>query len=105
MIAEQMKYAILSHGGVEGVRVVVVDVNFYSANARKEENHRYLTSSTTLRVEMRVSLPEERIESVQATFSPGGHKGEKKNILKDQNCCSYMYKKETFFHQRHSEYH
>ena len=68
--AEQMKDAILSHGGVKGGRC------FYSANARKKGKSSVSTSSTTLSVEMRVCLPEEPIGSVQAasviTIS-GGH--------------------------------
>ena len=64
-----MKDAVLSHGGVEGVRVVVQ--MFLFSERPKRGKSSVSTSSTTLSVEMRVCLPEERIESVQAALSPG----------------------------------
>ena len=55
-----MKDAILSHGGVEGVRVAVVE-----AAICETPEQRKIPGIITLSFEMRVSLPDELMESVK----------------------------------------
>ena len=102
--AEQMKDAILSHGGVEGVRVVVVDV----ATQQTPEKRKIIGINKLNNFEFRdegvFARRAYRIGTGSLITISGGHEGESKIILKDQKCCS-TYKQETLFHQRHSEYH
>ena len=61
--AEQMNKAIFFRGGVEGVRVVVVDV----ATQETPEKRKITGTSklNTLSTEIKVCWPDERMESVQ----------------------------------------
>ena len=61
--AEQMKKAILSRGGVEGVKVVVVDVAIQETSEKRKITG--INKLNNLSTETKVCWPDERMKSVQ----------------------------------------